>query len=216
MSRAGELTAGMVHEVRNALGTVAGYARLIERGAERDDVSQAARSILDECAAVEEVVRRFMEFVKRETLDVAAFAIDRLLARVAAREGRSHPAIAVTLQGDADVMARGDESLLERAFENLVRNACQAARRQVRLDWSVTAERTVVTVGDDGPGLPPSRRAELRPFFSTRPGGLGLGLALAYKVIHLHGGALEMADGSEGGLAVTVTLPSALPVRYGA
>lgn len=207
MSRAGELTAGMVHEVRNALGTVAGYARLIERGAERTELSQAAGSILDECAAVEEVVRRFMEFVKRERLEVAAFPIDRLLARVAAREGRSHPAITVILDGQADEMARGDDGLLERAFENLVRNACQAARRQVRVRWSTDAERTVVSVSDDGPGLPPARRAELRPFFSTRPGGLGLGLALAYKIVHLHEGTLDMSDGPDGGLTVTVALP---------
>jgi hypothetical protein len=66
-ARAGELTAGMAHEVRNGLGTILGYARLIERGASPEEIEEAARQIREECETLETVVA-VMEFVKRETL----------------------------------------------------------------------------------------------------------------------------------------------------
>ena len=68
MARAGELTAGIVHEVRNGLGTIVGYARLVEKPApNRRPGAEAARGILAECRTLETVVRRFMEFVKDES-----------------------------------------------------------------------------------------------------------------------------------------------------
>jgi signal transduction histidine kinase len=68
MARAGELTAGIVHEVRNGLGTIVGCARLVERG---QDAQAQARAILDECATLETVVRRFNDFVRLERLELA-------------------------------------------------------------------------------------------------------------------------------------------------
>jgi signal transduction histidine kinase len=78
---------------------------------------------------------------------------------------------------------------------------------------SVASEpgRVVVSVADDGPGLPPERRSDLRPFFSTKPGGLGLGLPIAYKIVHLHEGALGLEERAPRGLEVRVSLPVAGP-----
>ncbi len=208
MARAGELTAGMAHEVRNGLGTILGYARLIERGASADEVSDAARQIREECETLETVVRRFMEFVKRETLTLAPFDLSRMLSRVVAREGRGRPGAEVEVAAGDIGPVRGDEELLERAFENLVRNAREAAglgghvwiKTQRREDW------VEVLVEDDGPGLPDFRDG-LRPFFTTKAGGLGLGLPLALKIVRLHDGELELAARQPTGLAVKIRIP---------
>lgn len=208
MARAGELTAGMAHEVRNGLGTILGYARLIERGTTPEDVSDAARQIREECETLETVVRRFMEFVKRETLTLAPFDLSRMLSRVVAREsrGRLEPEVQVIA---ADVgLVTADEGLLERAFENLVRNALEAAGPRGHV-W-IKAQRgdgeVEVVIEDDGPGyagLPDGPR----PFFTTKAGGVGLGLPLALKIVRLHGGGLELAAREPQGLAVRVSLP---------
>lgn len=68
-------------------------------------------------------------------------------------------------------------------------------------------------VSDDGAGLPPEVRAGFRPFLTTKPGGLGLGLAIALKVVRLHGGSLELADDRPRGVVATVSLPSAAAAR---
>jgi signal transduction histidine kinase len=210
MARAGELTAGIVHEVRNGLGTVAGYARLIERTS--PDAADSARGIREECETLEAVIRRFVDFVRRETLALAPVDVARLLERVVARESqRPGPPV------DADAVAAGtitaDETLLERAFENLVRNAREAAGPDGHV-W-VTAARqgasAVVTVADDGPGFASGMKAALRPFFTTKAGGLGLGLAITLKIVGLHDGELQFGQRSPRGTAVSVRLPVAGP-----
>ena len=65
-----------------------------------------------------------------------------------------------------------------------------------------------VTVSDDGPGLSAQARASLRPFLTTKPGGLGLGLPIVYKIVGLHQGEILIGDRSPRGLAVSVGLPT--------
>jgi signal transduction histidine kinase len=215
MVRAGELTAGMAHEVRNGLGTIVGYARLVERGAPPEAAAEAARAIRRECEALEAVVRRFVEFVKEEALRLAPFDVARTLARVAAREEQARPGAAVQVEAADAVTILGDEELLERAFENLVRNAREAAGPEghVRVEASAVDERVRVVVSDDGPGLTPLARAGLRPFATTKPGGLGLGLPLVYKIVGLHHGEVLMGDRPPHGLAVTVMLRESGPLQ---
>jgi len=214
MARAGELTSGIVHEVRNGLGTILGYARLVEQAAQGSDAGTAGRHIREECETLEAVIRRFVDFVKRETLQVDSFDLVRTLSRVVSRESRARPGGNVLSDRlPATLMLRGDEELLERAFENIVRNARDAAgvRGTVVVNAWNEDERVVVSVADDGPGIPPERRQALRPFFTTRPGGLGLGLPIAQKIVQLHEGRLELRDRQPRGLEVSMSLPAAGP-----
>jgi signal transduction histidine kinase len=210
MARAGELTAGVVHEVRNGLGTVVGYARLLEQASSVAEAREAGAGIRLECETLETVIRRFMEFVKQETLNVEAFDLRRMLSRVVARESRGGAGGEVTLARGDEFTLAGDEALLERAFENLVRNAREAAgaKGHVWVDMALDEAAAVVTVTDDGPGLTPeATRDKLKPFFTTKAGGLGLGLPLALKIVRLHDGDLAFSNRSPRGLKVAVRLP---------
>ena len=210
MARAGELTAGMVHEVRNGLGTIVGYARLLEKTSSTQAEKDAARGILDECQTLETVVRRFMDFVRDESLNLVPFDMGRLLSRVAARESRSRPGGEVRLVDVGGLPALvGDEELLERAFENLIRNGREAAGPEGHVEVRAEADgqgRLAVRVADDGPGIPEERRGTVQPFFTTKAGGLGLGLPMAQKIVRLHEGELELL-GRPRGLEVVVRLP---------
>jgi signal transduction histidine kinase len=207
LANAGELTAGIVHEVRNGLGTIAGYARLIE--AQGGDAAEAGRHVRAECQALETVVRRFLELAGPNTPQALAFDLVVLLQRVAAREGRVRPDVRVVVEAPETLTLVADEELLQTAFENLVRNAVEAARQQVRVRVGPgpVDGRVAVDVEDDGPGLAPELRDGPRPFLSTKPGGLGLGLALVVKLVRAHGGLLELGPGVERGLRARVLLP---------
>ena len=211
MARAGELTAGMVHEVRNGLGTIVGYARLMEKGSVASTGQEAALGILDECRTLEVVVRRFMDFVRDESLNLVPFDMGRLLSRVAARESRSGPGGDVRLAELGGLPALvGDEELLERAFENLIRNGREAAGPQGHVlvtAWPDPDGRLAVGVADDGPGIPSERLGSVQPFYTTKAGGLGLGLPMAQKIVRLHEGDLELKGRSPRGLEVVVRLP---------
>jgi signal transduction histidine kinase len=202
MARAGELTAGIVHEVRNSLGAIASQAKLAEKSSD-ENCRLAAAAIVDEVRVLQSVMNRFLDFIRTEKVQNDEFDLARLVERVTAREHANHPA-RIDTEGLA-IKVRGDEDLLERAIENVVRNACQAAGENGRVLVRFGADPThaFVMVEDTGPGIEDIQKA-LRPFESARAGGLGLGLPLVLKTLTLHQGSLEPwpGPGGRGTLAV--------------
>jgi signal transduction histidine kinase len=208
MARAGEMTAGMVHEVRNGLGTIVGYARLIERDASA--AGEAALAVREECAALEQVIQRFAEFTRPEQLRREPLSVAALLSRVAAREMRSRPGAQVEVEAPPALTIEADEALLARAIENLLRNARDAAGPAGRVHASArsNAQEVEIAVADNGPGMPESERARIRPFHTNKAGGFGLGLALVKKIVALHGGVVTLEQEQPRGLRARIRLPS--------
>ncbi len=196
MARAGELTAGIVHEVRNSMGAIATQAKLAEKSGE-ERVRLAASAIGEEVRNLQQVMNRFLDFIRTEKVQDEAFDLSRLVDRVASRE-RAHQQIVIETVGVATPV-RGDEDLLERAVENVVRNAGQASPpgEPVVIRFGADATHAFVIIEDAGPGIPDVSKA-LRPFESARAGGLGLGLPLVLKILALHHGTLDLAPGPKG------------------
>lgn len=214
LSQLGEMAAGVAHELRNGLATLRGYLTLIDRKPDGGSVGDHLTEMRRETAHLERVANDFLEFARPGSARLEPVALDGFLARAA-----NDPALGgmpVRIEGEPGLTASGDEQLLSRAVRNLFLNAAEAERRAGQEGpLAVTVYRTpegpvAITIADRGPGLAPEVRERLyQPFVTGRPGGVGLGLALAYRIASLHGGTLDLADREEGGTVATLVLPAA-------
>lgn len=209
----GELAATVAHEVRNPLGAIKGYAQLVEEGAGAEAARRAAQTIHEECARLERTVSEVLGYARDaqprlEPVELRAFLdaeLGRLAAEAAAREVRL-----VRDYGDEAVAVRADRDQLARALDNLVRNALAVSPPAGRVVVGLRPERRQVElfVADEGPGVAPEDRERVfEPFFSRRPGGTGLGLALVRRIAEAHGGSVRVADRPAGGAEFMLRLP---------
>jgi two-component system OmpR family sensor kinase len=140
--------------------------------------------------------------------------------------GDDGPAIEVTIEGRIDnerqVAVRGAPDLLWRAFENVVRNAVKhgGAGGVVEFNLRADAKWAYIGVLDRGPGIAPADLPTIfQPFFRSHPSknnvdGHGLGLAIAERVIHAHGGTIRAMNREGGGLQVAIVVPLATQGSY--
>jgi len=119
----------------------------------------------------------------------------------------AYPAIRFVLEGEPVVLP-ADIHLLARAMRAVAENACQAQQSgDVVILWRVEGDILRLEIRDRGPGIAAEHRDRIfLPFFTTKPEGTGLGLALAHKITALHGGTLEWSLNPEGGAAFAFLL----------
>lgn len=205
----GEMSAGIAHEFRNALSTIMGYLRLARRQELPGDADARVQAAERESAALSAVVDSLLRFARPLKLELEPVELRALLAELARRVREQHGAIDVRLEGEP-VMVNADPAALRTSFENLLRNAVESiGERPGRIDIEINAgAEAAVTIRDDGAGVDPRDVPRLfLPFQSGRPGGTGLGLPLARKIVIGHGGTLALTGQPGAGACVVVTLP---------
>ena len=222
----GELAAGVAHELRNSLATLKGYLTLIERAeggkGDRAAVAEYVTEVRRETDHLQRVLEDFLSFARPGTARLEEVDLRQVLARAAADPVLAGARVRLAPPaGSADpgpLTLSGDPQLLERAFRNLLHNAAEASREtadagrdvepEVEVGAAATEDGLEVTVADRGPGVPDEVKERLfQPYASGRAGGVGLGLALARRIVVLHGGRLELEDRPGGGTVARASLP---------
>ncbi|HEX9671787.1 MAG TPA: ATP-binding protein [Thermoanaerobaculia bacterium] len=214
LTRLGEMAGGVAHELRNSLATLRGYLTLIERRPDEQAVADFLGEIRRETDHLERVLEDFLAFARPGTARIEELSLPALLRRAAADPALDGVAVELAGIEEEEPRLAGDPQLLERALRNLLRNAAQAEREAgrsgpVRAALARSAEGIELTIEDRGPGVPPAVRERLfHPFVTGRAGGVGLGLALAHRIVVLHGGSIRLEDRPGGGTRVRVVFPS--------
>jgi signal transduction histidine kinase len=206
-----QVSAGLAHELRNPL-TAARMTLQVFMERNRDRDPEPLRVALAELQRVERQVRRFLQLARPEPPRPEPVALGPLLEQVAAGLAASaeHQGVRLSVEpegSDAPAMALADPEQLAQVAANLARNAIEAAGPggSVRLAASPGA----IAVEDDGPGIPPDDLARLfQPFFTTKPEGVGLGLALCDALVREAGGSIAYSR-EQGLTRFLVTLPAA-------
>ncbi|HLU25150.1 MAG TPA: HAMP domain-containing sensor histidine kinase [Longimicrobiales bacterium] len=218
----GTATARILHQVKNPLQTIILHAEmlmdpmLVEDEAARREVSEAIISessrvveLLAELSAYATGSKRKLELVP---LDLREFVGD--LARSEIREAE-HRGIQVIVGPMESLQVRADPYYLRQALDNVLRNAREAlaedgrerpGRIEIRLKRR--SGDAIVEIRDNGPGISPDRLKRIfEPFVTTKPKGMGLGLAICREIVESHGGRVEIRSSPGSGTTVSLIIP---------
>ncbi len=202
------------HEINNSLAPIKSMAEsllsLRARRPQPPDLEEDLQQGLVVIAGRSEALSRFMasyaELARRPAPSRGLVNVAGWIRRVAELETR----LPVEVVAGPDVAVRADGDQLDQLLINLVNNAVDAALETgggVEVGWDLRAGKLEVQVRDEGPGLSDTTNIFV-PFFTTRPGGSGIGLVLSRQIAEGHGGALELRNRSDrSGCIATLTLP---------
>jgi len=204
----GEMSAVLAHEIRNPLAALKGHAQLlVERldrpGAERDK----AERLVSETRRLERLVEDLLSFVRANRVTSAPADPAALLRDAAAAVAADR--VDVEVDG-APPSWRLDAQRLQQALVNLLRNAVEASPDGARVVATVgrDGDRLAFVIRDHGTGLPADETEQLfEPFHTTRVQGTGLGLAVARRIVELHGGRVTARTHRDGGAEFRIVIP---------
>lgn len=220
MAALGRLAAGLAHEIRNPLGSIAGCIQLLKTV---PDLSEEDRKLCDiiqrEAARLNDLVTDMVDLSRPRkpllaNVDIANLA--REVVALSSGSGRGVSDVAVRYEGLERAEVRADGAQLRQLVWNLVRNAVQASRPA---DEVVVATRrdeagaVELSVSDRGPGIDATAHERLfDAFFTTRSQGTGVGLAVVKRIADEHGFPIEVESSAGEGATFRVTLrPSSTP-----
>jgi len=218
LAQIGELTAGVVHELRNPLSVIAGTAELLLRkSAEADPAHKKSDTILAEARQMEQLISQFLNFAKPFTLSQTICPpmdiIERTVELVAP--------LAASLKVELWVETRAglpdlhvDAPKMAQALSNILRNAVEVseAGTGVRFGAQHQNGRIVYRIEDRGPGIHLESGDNLfSAFFTKKEGGTGLGMSIAHRIVTAHEGAITYGNNDAGGAWFEVSLPLDIP-----
>jgi signal transduction histidine kinase len=217
VSRQQRFVADASHELRTPLTRMRAELEVDDNDPANADPAATRRSQLDEIVGLQQMLEDLLILARSDagTPDRAAGPVD--LDDIVLEELRSRPPTSVTIDASRVSAAQvvGDAGQLRRVVRNLVDNAARHGRSSVVIELAEVGTSAILTVTDDGPGIPPERRAEVFKRFARLDesrtgdaGGAGLGLAIVHDIVSRHGGTIDVGEGPAGGARFVVTLPT--------
>ena len=208
------LISGIGHQVRNPLNSMNIQLELLSGDiGERRPAVDRIDAIRAEVQRLDRVVDALMRFLHPQELRLSEVPVQALLQEITARTQR--PGVQIEFDLDPRVpVIRADRDLLGEALTNIVGNAMEAmAERGGVLHWRTRLHHdgyVQIDISDNGPGISPEHLNQIfQLYFSTKPNGNGLGLALALRAIDLHQGIIDVQSELGKGTCVTLKLPIA-------
>jgi signal transduction histidine kinase len=221
-SAVGELTTSIAHELNQPLGAIltnAETAELLLKGTspDMDEIRQILADIRRDDLRASEVIRRLRSVLRKTPFEVRDIELNDTLQEaiglVAAVADGRRIALAY-MPASADLHVKGDPVQLQQVVLNLVINAMDAVsdadmrKREVSVSTVRAGNHAEIRIADTGPGIASADLGRVfNPFFTTKPQGMGMGLAIARTIVEAHHGVIVTENQPWGGALFTIRLP---------
>ena len=209
----GQLSAGLAHELRNPLGTIRASAEMLSKqvSGENEVAREVAGFIATEVDRTNSLVTRFLQFARPLELRLEKSDLAHMLDRAISVAERETDGVAIYRNYAPEIPPFPfDAELMEHVFYNLIVNAAQATPKGGAVTVKSRANGNVaeIAVIDRGSGITPETMKNMfNPFFTTKPTGVGLGLAIVSKIVDQHGGKIAVESRPGEGSIFCVSLP---------
>ena len=215
LSSLGEISAGIAHELRNPMGVIAGYTKLLTKKVD-SSLKHTVNAISKEISAMDRMISDFLSFAKPTELMISDLDLKMIIENGVSVATGERNDIHVRLDIERLPLLKGDEVLLRQAFTNLIQNAVEAmpagGELSIKAFTSISSEGNFIemVMADTGHGIAENIIDKVfLPFFTTKEKGTGLGLAIVHKIIVSHGGSI-FVESSEKGTTFRIRLPQNL------
>jgi PAS domain S-box-containing protein len=213
LSSLGEISAGIAHELRNPMGVIAGYTKLMSKKAD-NSLKPTVDAISKEIVVMDRIISDFLSFAKPAELNIAKSNLKAIIENCVTSVMGKRTDLSLNIDINALPALKGDEVFLRQAFINLIQNAVDAMPQGGNLKIKAlpsTGDFMDILISDTGHGISEDIKDKIfLPFFTTKEQGTGLGLAIVHKIVISHGGSISV-DSSEKGTTFNIRLPLSNP-----
>ncbi|MBI5187768.1 MAG: PAS domain-containing protein [Nitrospirae bacterium] len=206
----GEMSAGIAHELRNPMGVIAGYTKLLSKKVD-DPLKPSVEAIIKEVETMDRIIADFLSFAKLTELNIIEINLKKIIEDCAFNIIGERTDIKANILFDVIPKIKGDEVLLRQAFTNLIQNAVEAMPKGGEIVIFASAgDYLEVSITDTGHGIPEGIEDKIfLPFYTTKEKGTGLGLAIVHKIVVSHGGDI-FVESSGGKTTFRIRFPRSL------
>ena len=211
----GEMAAGIAHELRTPLTSIRGFVQYLQGSSDPKEWQEYGGIIVREVDGLNRIVSELLDLVRPQPLHPMPTDLNQLVREtmLLARDDASDPRIAFVLELEDNLpRIEVDRGQIKQVLLNIIVNGIQAIAGTGEIHvrtMAKSAEEVSLSITDNGCGIPENIRERIfDPFFSTKPTGTGLGMAIARRIVDSHQGTIEI-DSSEGsGTTVTLLFPA--------
>ncbi len=214
---AGQLAAGIAHEIRNPLTSLKGFLQLISSG--RSNGRNYYEIMKSELSRIESIVSELLMLSKPQVYELTYHdtrrVLDDIVMLLEAQASLHNTAIVVD-SGQEPLWVYGVENQIKQVFINVLKNAIEAMVDGGTITITSTLEDNYVVtrITDEGPGIPKEQMAKMgQPFYTTKDKGTGLGLMVTYKIIDNHHGRIHASSEMGHGTTFTISFPYSAPTK---
>lgn len=208
----GELSATIIHDIGNPLAGISNLIEVLHEGKLSEEERKEAYSIIhNEVADLNKMVREFLDYTRSKGMEKESINLGEFIKEIVALfrlEARKRDVAIEMLLDEEDVFLFVNRMELKQAFTNILKNAIYAVDKNGEVSISATKNRGKIdiVISDDGIGIAEEDLKKIfNPFFTTKDGGTGLGLPIAYKSIKANGGYISVGSVAGKGTSFIIT-----------